>query len=144
MNEIFFNEGNQIHNVLSCSGSGTVINYGSGSDFLTSYGYYSGSGSISQKVTVPTVPVPVPQHCFVLLSLRGSRILMLTRIQILKKSFCIRNTDVPVQAEESKVSAIKLIRYRVQFCHSLQGITIDTFSPTISLKSDHFACELPY
>jgi hypothetical protein len=32
----------------------TVINYGSGSDFLTSYG----SGSTSQKVPVPTVPVP--------------------------------------------------------------------------------------
>jgi hypothetical protein len=62
-----FNEGNQIHNFMSSSGSGTVINYGSGSssDFLTSYG--SGSGSTSQKVTVPTVPVPVPvpvpQHC---------------------------------------------------------------------------------
>jgi hypothetical protein len=54
-----FNEGNQIHNFISSSGSGTVINYGSGSDFLTSYG--SGSGSTSQKVTVPTVPVP--QHC---------------------------------------------------------------------------------
>jgi hypothetical protein len=37
--------------------SRTVINYGSGSEFLTSYG----SGSISQKVTVPTVPVP--QRC---------------------------------------------------------------------------------
>ncbi len=58
-----FNEGNQIHNFISSSGSGTVINYGSGSDFLTSYGYGSGSGSTSQKVTVPTVPVPVPQHC---------------------------------------------------------------------------------
>ncbi len=56
-----FIEGNQIHNFMSSSGSGTVINYGSGSDFLTSYG--SGSGSTSQKVTVPTVPVPVPQHC---------------------------------------------------------------------------------
>ncbi len=58
-----FNEGNQIHNFMSSSGSGTVINYGSGSDFLTSYGY--GSGSTSQKVPVPTVPVPVPvpQHC---------------------------------------------------------------------------------
>jgi hypothetical protein len=51
-----FNEGNQIHNFMSSSGSGTVINYSSGSDFLTSYG--SGSGSTSQKVTVP-----VPQHC---------------------------------------------------------------------------------
>ncbi len=51
-------EGNQIHNFMSSSGSGTVINYGSGSAFLTS----SGSGSTSQKVTVPTVPVPVPQH----------------------------------------------------------------------------------
>ena len=50
------NEGNQIHNFISSSGSGTVINYGSGSDFLTSYG----SGSTSQKVTVPMVPVPVP------------------------------------------------------------------------------------
>jgi hypothetical protein len=49
-----FNEGNQIHNVLSSSGSGTVINYGSGSDFLTC----NGSGSNSKKVTVPTVPVP--------------------------------------------------------------------------------------
>jgi hypothetical protein len=52
-----FIEGNQIHNFMSSSGSGTVINYGSGSDFLTSYD--SGSGSTSQKVTVP---VPVPQH----------------------------------------------------------------------------------
>jgi hypothetical protein len=61
-----FNEGNQIHNLISSSGSGTVINYGSGfgSDFLTSYGSGYGSGSTSQKVTVPTVPVPVPQHCF--------------------------------------------------------------------------------
>ena len=53
------NEGNQIHNFISCSDSGTVINYGSGSDFLTCYG----SGSTRQKVTVPKVPVPVPQHC---------------------------------------------------------------------------------
>jgi hypothetical protein len=52
------NEGNQIHNFIS--DSGTVINYGSGSDFLTSYGSGYGSGSTSQKVTVPTVPVP--QH----------------------------------------------------------------------------------
>jgi hypothetical protein len=56
-----FNEGNQIHNFMSSSGSGTVINYGSGSNFLTSYGSGYGSGSTSQKVTVPTVPVP--QHC---------------------------------------------------------------------------------
>ncbi len=49
-------EGNQIHNLISSSGSGTLINYGSGSDFLTS----SGSGSTRQKVLVPTVPVPVP------------------------------------------------------------------------------------
>jgi hypothetical protein len=48
-------KGNQIHNFISGSSSGTVItNFGSGSDFLTSYG----SGSTSQKVTVPTVPVP--------------------------------------------------------------------------------------
>jgi hypothetical protein len=48
------NEGNQLHNFMSSSGSGTVINYRSGSDFLTSYG----SGSTRQKVTVPTVLVP--------------------------------------------------------------------------------------
>jgi hypothetical protein len=60
----FLNEGNQIRNVISSSGSGTVINYGSGSDFLTSYGSDSGSGSTSQKVTVTVpVPVPVPQRC---------------------------------------------------------------------------------
>ncbi len=67
MNEQIFNEGNQIHNFMSSSGSGTVIHYGSGSgsDFLTIYGSGYGSGSTSQKVTVPTVPVPVlvPQHC---------------------------------------------------------------------------------
>jgi hypothetical protein len=51
------NEGNQIHNFVSSFDSGSVIYYGSGSDFLISYG--SGSGSTSQKVTVPTVPVPV-------------------------------------------------------------------------------------
>ncbi len=51
-----FNEGNKILNFKSSSGSGTEINYGSGFDFLTSYG----SGSTRQKVTVPTVPVP--QH----------------------------------------------------------------------------------
>jgi hypothetical protein len=48
------NEGNQIHNYMSSSG--TVINYGSGSDFLTSYG--SSSDSTSQKIKFPTVPVP--------------------------------------------------------------------------------------
>ncbi len=52
-----------INNFISSSRSGTVFNYGSGSDLLTSYG--SGSGSTSQKVTVPTVPVPVPQHCII-------------------------------------------------------------------------------
>jgi hypothetical protein len=59
----FLNEDNQIHNFISSSGSGTLISYGSGSDFLTSYG--SGSGSTSQKVTVTVVSVPVPQHWLV-------------------------------------------------------------------------------
>ncbi len=45
------NEGNKIHNFISSSGSGTVINYGSdsGSDFLTSYG--SGSGSTTLNLS---------------------------------------------------------------------------------------------
>jgi hypothetical protein len=62
------NVGNQIHNFISNSGYGTVINYCSGSDFLTSYG----SGSICQKVPVPicTVPVPVPQCCYYLMGCR--------------------------------------------------------------------------
>jgi hypothetical protein len=47
-------EGNQMYHFISSSGSGTVINYGSGSDFLTN----NGSGSTSPKVTVPTGPVP--------------------------------------------------------------------------------------
>jgi hypothetical protein len=49
----------------SGSCSGTLINYGSGSDFLARYGF--GSGSASQKVSVPTVPVP--QRCYLLLPL---------------------------------------------------------------------------
>jgi hypothetical protein len=53
----FLNEGNQIHNFISSSGSGTVIIYG--------------SGSTSQKVTAPTVPVPVPQHCRIWAQMRG-------------------------------------------------------------------------
>ncbi len=56
------NEGNQTHNLIFSSDSGTVINYGSGSDFSTSYGSVSDSGSTSQKVMVPTVPVPVRFH----------------------------------------------------------------------------------
>ncbi len=52
------NEGNKKHNFISSSGSGTIINYGSGSDYLASYG----SGSTSQKVPVPTVPVPQTLH----------------------------------------------------------------------------------
>jgi hypothetical protein len=59
-----FKEGNQIHNPISSSGYGTIINYGSCSDFLTSCGSGSGSSSTSQKVTVPMVPVPVPQRCY--------------------------------------------------------------------------------
>ncbi len=66
-----FNEGNQIHNFMSISGSGTVINYVTGSDFLTSYG--SGSESTSQKVTVPMVPVP--QHWFEIQSAKSKYLL---------------------------------------------------------------------
>jgi hypothetical protein len=63
------NEGNQIHNFISSSASGTVINHGSGSgtDFFTSYGSDSGSGSTSQKVTAP--PFPVPQRCIIFIIL---------------------------------------------------------------------------
>jgi hypothetical protein len=53
VNEKILNEGNQIHNFISSSGSETVINYGSGSDFLKS----CGSGFASQKVTVPVTLV---------------------------------------------------------------------------------------
>ncbi len=47
------NEGYQKPNFISSSGSGTVINYGSGSDFLMSYGSYGyGSGSITLQAGV--------------------------------------------------------------------------------------------
>ncbi len=59
--KILLNEGNQIHNFISSFGSGTVIYSGSCSDYLTNYDSGSRSGFTSQKVTVPTVPVP--QHC---------------------------------------------------------------------------------
>jgi hypothetical protein len=49
------NDGHIKHNFIPSSP--TAINYGSGYDFLISYG----SGSAGQKVPVP-VPVPVPQH----------------------------------------------------------------------------------
>jgi hypothetical protein len=85
----FLNEDNQIHILISSSGSGTVISYGSGSVFSTSYG--SGSGSTSQKVTVPTVPVPVPQHWFLGLLYPGPDILrvdIFVRIPVLNTFFC--------------------------------------------------------
>ncbi len=66
MNEKDVNEGNQIHNFISSSGSGTVINYGSGSDNKLrvqfqfrfhspkSYGFYgSGSGSTTLLIHNP-------------------------------------------------------------------------------------------
>ncbi len=58
---MMLNEGNQIHNFILCLWELlwfhfiTVPDPGSGSDFLARY------GSASQKVTVPTVPVP--QRC---------------------------------------------------------------------------------
>jgi hypothetical protein len=63
------NEGNQKFFFISSSGSGTVLNYGSGSssDFLASYGFGSSSGSTIQKVTVP---VPVPQRWFTALAFK--------------------------------------------------------------------------
>ncbi len=50
--KFFFNEGNQIHNFISSSGSGTVFNYGSGSgsDFLTNYGFGSSSTSVPRRL----------------------------------------------------------------------------------------------
>ncbi len=48
MNEKILNEGYQIHNLFS-SGSGTVINYGSGSDFLTSFDSGSGSTALPER-----------------------------------------------------------------------------------------------
>jgi hypothetical protein len=61
------NEGKKIsiHNFISSSGSGTVINYvsGSGSDFLTSYGSYgSGSGSATLPKTAISCCLPSFLH----------------------------------------------------------------------------------
>ncbi len=68
--------------------------YGSSSDFLARYG----SGSASQKVTVPTVPVP--QRC---LKRRTGRPAVWTLL------------DVHGQL-------LKAFSYRVNSCHSSQGI----------------------
>ncbi len=48
---------NNLHNFISSSGSGTVINYasGTGSDFLTSYSYDSGSASASASTSTTLV-----------------------------------------------------------------------------------------
>ncbi len=55
------NEGNTLFYTVSVGTFVISFYYGSGSDFLARYG----SGSASQKLTVPTVPVPVavPQRC---------------------------------------------------------------------------------
>jgi|688.fasta_scaffold2167174_1 hypothetical protein len=45
------NEGNRIHNFMFVSGSGTIINDGSGSGILTSYGF----GFASQKVILYSI-----------------------------------------------------------------------------------------
>jgi hypothetical protein len=66
-----FHEGNQIHNFMSSSGS----------DFLTSYC----SGSTSQKVTVPTVPVPV--HTIEKVTVPVPAPYLDHKKQILKKNF---------------------------------------------------------
>jgi hypothetical protein len=65
------NEGNQIHNFISSSGTGTEIKYGSGSgsDFLTSYGSGSaksksygsngsgfGSTTLDKRIKKPRIP----------------------------------------------------------------------------------------
>jgi hypothetical protein len=54
------NEGNQIHNFISSSGSGTLVYYGSGSDFLTSYGSGSGSYGSGSTTLSSTVIYCVP------------------------------------------------------------------------------------
>jgi hypothetical protein len=115
-----FKEGNQINNLISSSGSRTVINYGSGSDFLTSYG--SGSGSTSQKVTVPTVPVPVPQRCLQALRVLqpdgGGRAVRLAVDQLLQKGESALEEPafyVGLRNVEDKVAEILRVRLHENF-----------------------------
>ncbi len=93
---------------MSNSGSGTLINCGSSSDFLTSYG----SGSASQKVTVP-----VPWNC-------------LKAFQSFKKTYLCRSkrkietelNDMKEQVTEKKqqVSFVLFIHYVVfSICHCI-------------------------
>ncbi len=113
-----FNEGNQINNLISSSGSGTVINYGFSFDVLTSYG--SGSGSTSQKVTVPTVPVP--QRCLQALRVLepdgGGRAVRLAVDQLLKKgesAFEEPAFYVGLRNVEDEVAEILRIRFHKNF-----------------------------
>jgi hypothetical protein len=117
-----FNEGNQINDLISSSGSGTVINYGSGSDFLTSYG--SGSDSTSQKVPVPTVPVPVPvpQRCLQALRVLqpdgGGRAVRLAVDQLLQKGESALEEPafyVGLRNVEDEVAEILRIRFHKNF-----------------------------
>jgi hypothetical protein len=100
-----FNEGNQIQNFMSSSGSGTVINHGSGSgsDFLTSYG--SGAGSTSQKVTVPTVPVP--QHC------RHATVMRTDAVKALKelRQCCVYNNEVKSKMCDKKKNPHQILYF---------------------------------
>ncbi len=101
---------------------------------------YSNSGRIryilGKKIRIGTVM----GNCLCIL-FQDARILTLTLIQVLNKSFCIRNTDIPIQAEESKGSAIKLIRYNfVTVCREIRLLTHLVW---LSPEPHHFACE-PY
>jgi hypothetical protein len=72
---------------------------------------------LGKKIRIGTVM----GNCLCIL-FQDARILTLTLIQFLNKSFCIRNTDV--QAEETKASALKLIRYNfVTVCRELPRLT---------------------
>jgi hypothetical protein len=101
-----FKEGNQINNLISSSGS----------DFLTGYG----SGSTSQNVTVPTVPVP--QRCLQALRVLqpdgGGRAVRLAVDQLLKKgesAFEEPAFYVGLRNVEDKVAEILRIRFHKNF-----------------------------
>jgi hypothetical protein len=111
------NEGNQKHNLISSSGSGTVINYGSGSDYLTSYG----SGSTRQKVTVPTVPVP--QHW--------------RHVRIFPSSLCmhayLREWNVPLELEGELLAPVGRLVFRAHQ-HVVEQEQVTQLSSSVWLK----------
>jgi hypothetical protein len=102
------NEGNQIHNFISSSRSGTVINCGFGSNFLTSYGSDS-------------VPVPLVKKLRFLQS--RFRLRLWFHNAAVKTEFSTQNRFIENQTPKKD----NIMRFRPLLPHSLSNFTEDVY-----------------